>query len=367
MKLIKFINEHKNWRELLSNPPYSLKIKDDEGYTLFMYDIINSDFYNPIVKEARGVIISLRPEPHVVCRAFDKFGNYGEGYADDIDWASARVQEKVDGSIVKLWWDGEWKLSSNSCINAHKATLDRTGISIGSLFDEAWEKCGANLSVFNPDYTYIFELVSPYNRVVIKYDETKLYFIGKRNNKTGEEIIPNKEWDCFEFPKSYPLSSLEECVEAAAALNEEEGDVVAEGFVVVDKNFHRVKIKSPIYVAKHHAVTKNPSLEDLVCIFKRGEKEEFLTYFPAYEEYLNRIEHIFKYLEETLYFAEKYWKEVNQDKKAFAIKYARIPGSSFLFDAIKFNDWSISRIKQLPHNEIARRIKGLVDLVGTKI
>ena len=84
-------------------------------------------------------------------------------------------------------------------------------------------------------------------------------------------------------------------------------------------------------------------------------------------KYLNRIEHIFKYLEETLYFAEKYWKEVNQDKKAFAIKYARIPGSSFLFDAIKFNDWSISRIKQLPHNEIARRIKGLVDLVGTKI
>jgi len=30
-------------------------------------------------------------------------------YADTIDWSAARVQEKVDGSLIKVWYyNGEW-------------------------------------------------------------------------------------------------------------------------------------------------------------------------------------------------------------------------------------------------------------------
>ena len=43
------------------------------------------------------------------------------------DWNTAKVQEKVDGSIVKLWFDhrlGKWQFSTNGVIRAEKAPLE---------------------------------------------------------------------------------------------------------------------------------------------------------------------------------------------------------------------------------------------------
>ncbi len=360
--LVDFIKKNPDWREALAAPPYSLKIKDEGNYTLFMYNQLNSDFYNPIVKEARGVILDLTgEEPRVVCRGFDKFGNYGEGYVDTIDWSSAVVQEKVDGSIVKLWYDrAQWRISSNSTINAYKAVLDQSGISIGSLFEQAFEAVGARVEWFDPHYTYIFEIVSPYNRVVIDYGETALYMLGERNNETGEEIAIDREWwSIFKHPQVYKLDSLKSCITAAAALNEGE-KVEHEGFVVVDKYFHRIKIKSPLYVAKHHVLTKNPSLLDLVRIYKNNEKEEFLTYFPLYKEKYEKIEYFFVDLATSLHEYKKIWYTHPNKKDFVAItKDHRFFG--YFMEAIKYDDWSINRVKKLECEDLTRLIKKYLD------
>ena len=356
MELVNFIKEHSDWREVLSKKPYSIKIKDDGPYTLFMYNQIESDFYNPIVKECRGVILDISgEEPRVVCRAFDKFGNYGEGYADEIDWESARVQEKVDGSIMKLWFDnGKWHVSTNSCIDAFKANLSNTNLNFGSLFTQAFPT--ELLVEMDQDYTYIFELVSPYNRVVINYGKTAIYSLGKRNNLTGEEV--DAEDLGLPRPDSYPLSSLEDCIEAAAALNDMDSDEVNyEGFVVVDKFYHRIKIKSPLYVSKHHVLTKTPSLTDLVIVYLRNETEEFLTYFPNYWHAFNLIYFYFSDLNYYLFKARLEWGAMNKDRKEFALAHKGDPFSRFYFDAIKYEDWSIERVKALPHEELARIIK----------
>jgi len=363
MYLIDFIKKNPNWKELLSMPPYSLKIKEEDNYTLFMYSQLNSDFYNPIVKESRGIILDLSgKEPRVVCRGFDKFGNYGEGYVDSIDWSSAVVQEKVDGSIVKLWYDrAQWRISSNSTINAYKAVLDQSGISIGSLFKQAFEAAGARYEWFDPHYTYIFEIVSPYNRVVIDYGETALYMLGERNNETGEEVNVDCEWwSIFKHPQVYKLNSLEACIAAATALNTGE-KVNYEGFVVVDKNFHRIKIKSPLYVAKHHVVTKNPSLLDLIRIYKNNEKEEFLTYFPLYKEDYEKIEYFFVDLATSLHEYKKIWL-TNLDRKKFVeiAKGHRFFG--YFMQAIDYNDWSITRVKNLDSEKLSRLIKNYLEL-----
>lgn len=354
--LVDFIKENPDWRELLAKEPYCLKIKDEDNYTLFMYNQLYSDFYNPIVKEARGIILDLTgKEPRVVCRAFDKFGNYGEGYVDSIDWSSAVVQEKVDGSIMKLWFDnGSWHVSTNSCINAFNAQLSNSKITFGKLFTQAFPS--DKINQLDTDYTYIFELVSPYNRVVINYgSDTKLYLLGKRNNKTGLEEIPEDLG--IAKPDTYPLSSLEECIEAADALNDNEEDIQYEGFVVVDEAFHRVKIKSPYYVARHHILTKTPSLEDLVLVYLRHEQEEFLTYFPAYTHSLNLIYFFFSDLDYYMFKARLDWNRMGKDRKAFALEYKNHPFSHFYFEAIKNEDWSIQRVKGLSTAELARFIK----------
>ena len=80
MELIKFLKENDNWRELLSQSPYCLSIKEKDNYAIFKYNQLESDMSLKIVQESRGVIIDLN-DYTVACRAFDKFFNVQEPHA----------------------------------------------------------------------------------------------------------------------------------------------------------------------------------------------------------------------------------------------------------------------------------------------
>lgn len=356
-KLLEFVKENKNWKEVLSAKPYCLKIKEEGNYVLFMYNQLDSDFYNPIVKEARGIILSFAgKEPRVVCRAFDKFANYGEGYADDIDWSTAVAQEKVDGSIIKLWCDeNQWHISTNSCIDAFKNAPSNFSKSFGEIFSTVFT--ADKYQLLDPDYTYMFELVSPYNRVVINYGETAVYALGKRNNKTEKEEPITEELG-VKRPQYYTFESLEKCILSASVMNfDREDDPEEEGYVVVDKDYHRIKVKSPAYVAKHHLVTKNPSLEDLIRVYLNNENEEFLTYFPGYHAQLTKVIYYFYDVNYYLFKAMVEWDRLDHNRKEFARLYSSHPFSKYFFDAINSGDWSIKRVKSLPVPDLARYIK----------
>jgi hypothetical protein len=63
-----------------------------------------------------------------------------------------------------------------------------------------------------------------------------------------------------------------------------------EGYVVVDNNWHRNKVKSPAYVAVHHlknngVVTK----ERIVELIRQNEQDELLIYYPEFTEVVNNI------------------------------------------------------------------------------
>ena len=133
--------------------------------------------------------------------------------------------------------------------------------------------------------TYMFELVSPLDKHVVLYPETKLYFLGFRNNKNNKEYLPEDSIvSCyFSFPKRYQFSSLEDVVKISKLLPHDE-----EGYVVCDKYFNRIKIKSPKHI-KAHYLRNNGHVTDerLIDIILKGEQEEFLTYL---NEYSDRIE-----------------------------------------------------------------------------
>lgn len=290
LKVVNFINEHKDWEELLTQKPYCLEIKREDGFILFAYSQIDSDFYNEIVRECRGLILDEEFNP--VCVPFYKFGNYGEGYAPEIDWSTARVQEKVDGSIIKLWYDHKdsiWRISTNGTIFACTAKLPSDVSERFQTFQDLFIYA-AQLSKFdmffnrelNIYYTYMFELTSPYNRVVVPYSETSITHIGTRDNRTLEELDVDVG---IKKPKSYTLSSIDDCVEAASKLGYED-----EGFVVVDANWNRVKIKSPSYVALHHLRGNGiPSKRRIVSLIRANETDEILNYFPEFEKYFVEI------------------------------------------------------------------------------
>ena len=123
--LCNFIKNHPTDWEAILTQSYKIKIKHDGPYAIFVYDT-ECDFADPIVQESRGIIINTETLT-VACWPFRKFGNHNESYADKIDWSSARVLEKVDGSIIKLWFDtldGIWQFSTNGTIRAERAAID---------------------------------------------------------------------------------------------------------------------------------------------------------------------------------------------------------------------------------------------------
>ena len=296
-----FCSAHDNWEELLAAEPYYLKIKEDGPYVIFNYDQIRSDFNRTIVREARGIIFRKGQWENPVCWAFNKFGNFGESWVEDINWDTAFVTEKIDGSLMKVWWDGEWNISTNGTIDAFKADIgDIRMNNFGEYFINTLLKYYNNSTEFygtlDEDKTYMFELVGPYNRVVIPYDEPELYFLGARNKFTGEEF------NCsplnagalgvgrFKLPKQYPFNTLEHCIKVT-----ENFPWDAEGVVACDAQFNRVKIKSPAYVMAHFARNNNViNRKHLINVILTNEVEEFLCYAADYKEELEKIQGLMK-------------------------------------------------------------------------
>ncbi len=290
LELTKFIEQNSNWKELLSAKPYSITIKEDGHYYLFSYSQIDSDFSLRIVQECRGIILR-KSDMKPVCMAFLKFHNVQEGHAAEIDWSTARVQEKVDGSILKTWWDEYWHVSTNGTINSADAELQLQAKDIKNywdLFVAALEySTGENPSQFfarlNPFCTYMFEVVSPLNRVVVPYTETNLYHIGTRDISTLEELDVNIG---IRKPREYELTTLEDCLKVV-----EDFPFSEEGFVVSDSSYNRIKIKSPKYIIAHHLrnngmVTKARVLDMILT----GEQSEFLGYYPEYTDLFLEVE-----------------------------------------------------------------------------
>ena len=308
--LLNFISKNENWKELLQQEPYNIKIKESGKYTLLKYSQLESDFNNKIVCTCRGLI--LNNENKIVCLPFYKFFNYGEQYADKIDWSSAKVQEKIDGSLIKLWYDEYWHISTNGNINAYTTPTNDESKTFGDLFERVREQIDFNK--LKKENTYMFELVSPENQVIVFYPNTKIYHIGTRNNETYEEI---EEDIGVEKPKTYSFNNLEDLIEFSKTLTKDE-----EGFVVVDKNYNRIKVKSPQYLMAHYLLGNCKFTEKrLLEIIKSGETGEILTYFPELQNDFDKINIDISYFIADVYnFHAKYLNIKDRKKYVEAIK-----------------------------------------------
>jgi T4 RnlA family RNA ligase len=269
----------------------------------FKYNQIDSPMGEELVCESRGVILDSANDWAVVSRPFDKFFNYSEGHAKPIDWDSARVQEKLDGSLMAMYfYKGNWRVASNGTPDAGGPAGHFQG-TFAELFMDTFMKMGYTTDKMDKAYTYIFELTSMYNRVVVIHDRATVTLIGVRHNATGQEMelydqsIPNFP---FATVKEFSLQTVDQIIATFATMS----PVTQEGYVVVDKDFHRVKVKHPGYVAIHHAID-GAGPKKFLEIIRSGETSEVIPHFPEwkaemddirakYESVVNVLELIYK-------------------------------------------------------------------------
>ena len=284
LKIVDFIKTHSNWEELLTSSPYNLIIKRDGKLILFKYNQINSDFNEEICCEARGLILE-EGTWKVVRMAFKKFFNLGESFAAKIDWDSAVASEKLDGSIISVfYYDGKWRIATNSTIDAFKAEINGVGPykTFGELFESVLPL--STFANYNKHRCWTFELVSPYNKVVIDYPETKVYLLSVRDMDSLEELCLDAvemiaDANGLTVPERYDLNNEADYRKVVEQMPEGH-----EGIVVRDVNGERVKIKTLLYFEMHRAKNNGViTLERIVDLIRANDHYEFLSYFPEYQ------------------------------------------------------------------------------------
>ena len=269
----------------------------------------------------------------VVSLPYHKFFNFGEALAHPIDWNKAKVLQKIDGSLISIYnYQNKWLVATNGSPDA-SGSVDIYAFTFRELVDRAWHELNYQWPNQEDSHlTFMMELTSPYNRVVVLYPKIDLILHGVRNRETGEYYSPEEYSQKYGWHliQSFPLTTMDEVVEAVGNLN----GIQEEGYVVTD-GVNRVKIKNPDYLRYAHmkeGVTPRSLLNTVVT----GEGSEMLAYFPQYGQLFNNIKERYDKLAKEV---DAYYEEVKgiESQKDFALKIKDVPYSSVLFIMRKFN------------------------------
>lgn len=246
---------------------------------LLKYNQIASPMHERIVQECRGIILDEADGWAVVARAFDKFFNHGEGHAAPIDWPSARVQEKLDGSLCLVYhYRDEWHVATTGTPDAG-GDINGSGMRFADYF---WSTFGTrDFQCSKSGICFFFELMGPANRVVVVHPEPRLVLLGARIQETGQELTPESARIYIgndreiEIVRRFGLGSVAAIAETFTSIS----PLSQEGYVVVDAAFNRIKVKHPGYVALHHA-KDGMSQRAFITIAQSGEVPEVIAAFP---------------------------------------------------------------------------------------
>lgn len=292
----------------------------DYGYkVLLKYNQIESPMAAQEVREARGLVLE-KGTWRVMSQSFTKFFNHGEGHAAPIDWDTARVYKKMDGSLINVykdWVSGEVCFSTTGTAegegnvdNFHSAEFGGT---FAGLFWKAFQETILDYSRTNPKlmfnmddsgesagtfirkieyenkqhafnffggYTLAFELCTPYNVIVTPHINFRVYLLGARQLDNGKEVnyddlIRISDGIGVQMAPSYNMKDVEEIQKSFVGMS-----FADEGYVVCDDKFNRIKLKNPAYVAVHH-MKESTAYWRIVDIVRSGEIDEYLAYFPG--------------------------------------------------------------------------------------
>ena len=297
------------------------------------YDFTNFwELHNGLYRECRSVVIDL-VNNELVLAPQSKFDNI-DGGMNGWDMSSIRdrisnskkveITNKLDGSNQNYrWYHGEVVGSGSQALDIKESWRLKRGYQL-------LNKNYIRLLQDNPDYTFMFEFISPDNPIVVHYtkEQEGLYLFGARNVNTGKELS---------YEKIIELSNLYD-VKCTDIYNDTLDDILGkvddynsnekEGWVIniidkdTDENF-KAKLKVTDYLLMHKAITKMVSPNAIIEALRFNRYDDFFAKIPiAYREQAtktaNNIIAYVKYLKNQ---SEGYFlaSPFSRDRKTFMI------------------------------------------------
>ena len=333
--------------------------------------------WDDITIQCRGLVTKTKGE--IVARSFKKFFNYEEHKPEDLPNENFEVYEKMDGSLgilfyyeeeltderrYNIWFNNNYEtgmerfFDPNNLPDFDNTYYDPTpktkGVWVlatrGSFTSpqaikgrELLEKYDYNRLA--KDYTYLFEIIYPENRIVCNYDFEDLILLGMIHTKTGDEVNihndNNEDIRLKNLIKNLNINvvTLYKTWGEGYDLLKEEISNDKEGYVIRFKNGFRMKIKGDEYIRLHRILT-NISNRDIWEYLKDNKPfDELLEKVP--DEFNNWVKETARDLTVRFENIEKDYREIfenlngrNLSRKDFALRAKQYRHSNILFNML---------------------------------
>lgn len=276
--------------EDLIEAKYVKEIKHPE-LPLVLLDYTNeaqfSRNWDPRLRIARGLILEINSKNpaeviKIVANPFPRFANLGEIKETEVNNLPDNlfISNKLDGSLVICWYyNYKWYFSTRGSFKS-KQSLDAC----------LWFNEHFSTNKLDPSYTYLFEWISPDNRIVVNYgDRKELVLLAVRKTEFGEEIHPS---ELKYFAKDIGVNYIEFNKFKFGLDKIEFGEPTKdEGRVLYSHSpYLRVKVKSPEYVKLHKDITNlclNNSKWTIFDLVKNNTLHETIRFLP--QEYKDMV------------------------------------------------------------------------------
>ena len=244
--------------------------KGDYKVIDYVYALSDS-FDDPIRAECRG--LKFYSNGSIAARPLHKFKNIGEApetQAHVLDFTRPHVvMEKLDGSMIHAAL-----IEGDIVFMTRMGRTDVAAAAERHLTSDVAAGCGALLST---GYTPIFEWTAPDNRIVIRYDDSRLTLLAIRNTVSGE-YCTRKTCQAYATAMDVPLVTVFDSAHATGADFATYARAVMgfEGFVVRFENGLWVKAKGEDYVLKHKAKDSILQEKNVLALVLSGGLDDVL-------------------------------------------------------------------------------------------
>jgi len=284
---------------------------------MFLYNYNDNGFVernHPVLVKCRGLVVDS--EGKILNFPFERFFNDWEKEKAIIDWKSAEIQSKIDGSLICCFWNGnDWEITTRGSFYPN--------VKYDSDFSRMFKKHFKKFNLLDRNFSYAFEIVTRENRIVTYYDHEAVYLIGARDLMTLKEVSQKVLDETAKIlkvkrPKKYSAENVEQCKKLFENMKEDE-----EGLVVVDKDFNRVKIKQESYL----------KLARISMLNEQDIFEYVLGYLQIDIEFINRLPEVKEKIEKI----RKKWNRImERAKEVFETIKDKPTRKEFAFEAMKY-------------------------------
>jgi T4 RnlA family RNA ligase len=262
-----------------------------------------------------------------------------------------RIATKEDGSAIgfvkidnKVYGKTKFSFQSEQAVAATK--IYEKNEAIKSLVDD----CLKN------NYSPLFEFVSPFNKIVLPYQDENLILLQVRDNNTGEFIDIYNDLD-YNGSKA-PFIPIEDLT-IESILEDFETREGIEGYIITFEDGMMVKAKTKWYFELHHLITEGVDKENFIIQHVLEETiDDILSELPPEQvlerEFVNDVtDVIVKYINHNANIVLEKAKTFNGDRKAFVEENKTYELFPILMKVI--TDPTIETAEKLLSNYIAKK------------